>query len=86
MDWKGFATAAYELALFEDDFAKRPTFADHYALSPAAAAEGLSACRRAYLDLKPQLQRFYDSERRERAVETVRWHQVRAARATRVGT
>lgn len=76
--------AAYELGLFEDDFGTRPTFVDHYALSPAAAAEGISACRRAYLDLKPRLQEFYDTEGRARAVEAVRWHQVRGPAAVSV--
>jgi len=33
VDWSGFATAAYELALFEDDFSVPLSLSDHYALT-----------------------------------------------------
>ena len=38
VDWTGFATAAYELGLFDDDFSELPKFSDHYLLSKVRAA------------------------------------------------
>lgn len=37
VDWTGFATAAYELGLFDDDFSELPKFSDHYLLSKVRA-------------------------------------------------